>query len=64
MCFQIVEGGEVESTELLTYQLDMIMYTGNPVVGRIVMAAAAKYLTPCILELGGKWSVKSPNHFY
>ncbi len=27
---------------------------GNPKVGRIVMAAAAKHLTPVTLELGGK----------
>lgn len=29
------------------------MYTGGAVVARIVMAAAAKNLTPVILELGG-----------
>lgn len=27
---------------------------GNGKVGRIVMAAAAKHLTPVVLELGGK----------
>ena len=30
------------------------MYPGNAYVGKIVMAAAAKYLTPITLELGGK----------
>jgi hypothetical protein len=29
-------------------------YSGSARVGRIVMAAAAKHLTPVILELGGK----------
>lgn len=29
-------------------------YTGNGAVGRIVLQAAAKHLTPCTLELGGK----------
>jgi hypothetical protein len=29
-------------------------FTGNGIVGRIVMAAAAKHLTPVVLELGGK----------
>lgn len=29
-------------------------FTGNGKVGRIIMAAAAKHLTPVILELGGK----------
>jgi len=33
---------------------DHLMYTGNPAVGRMVMAAAAKNLTPVTLELGGK----------
>jgi coniferyl-aldehyde dehydrogenase len=33
---------------------DHLMYTGNPAVGRQVMAAAAKNLTPVTLELGGK----------
>lgn len=30
------------------------MYTGGQAVGKIVMAAAAKNLTPVLLELGGK----------
>lgn len=33
------------------------MYTGGAGVGRIVMAAAAKNLTPVTLELGGKCPV-------
>lgn len=33
-------------------QYDLIMYTGNGTVGKIVMKAAANYLTPVILELG------------
>ena len=33
---------------------DHLMYTGNPGVGRQVMAAAARNLTPVTLELGGK----------
>ena len=35
-------------------KFDHIFYTGNGAVGRIVMAAAAKHLTPVTLELGGK----------
>ncbi len=50
----VVEGGVEETTELLALQFDHIMYTGNGQVGRIVMAAAAKHLTPVTLELGGK----------
>ncbi|MEH6386140.1 MAG: aldehyde dehydrogenase family protein [Colwellia sp.] len=50
----VVEGGVTETTELLTLSFDHIMYTGNGQVARIVMAAAAKNLTPVTLELGGK----------
>ncbi|MDX3802060.1 aldehyde dehydrogenase family protein [Streptomyces sp. AK04-3B] len=50
----VVEGGAEETTELLAQRFDHIFYTGNGTVGRIVMAAAAKHLTPVTLELGGK----------
>ena len=43
------------STALLKQRFDHIMFTGSPAVGRIVMAAASKYLTPVTLEMGGKW---------
>ncbi|GAA2222740.1 aldehyde dehydrogenase family protein [Herbiconiux moechotypicola] len=50
----VVEGGVEETTELLEQRFDHIFYTGNGTVGRIVMTAAAKHLTPVTLELGGK----------
>ena len=50
----IVEGGVPETTALLEQHFDHIFYTGNGAVGRIVMTAAAKHLTPVTLELGGK----------
>ncbi|MEU1899498.1 aldehyde dehydrogenase family protein [Nocardiopsis dassonvillei] len=50
----VVEGGIPESTALLDERFDHIFYTGNGTVARIVMAAAAKHLTPVTLELGGK----------
>jgi aldehyde dehydrogenase (NAD+) len=53
-CVQVVEGGVKETTELLAQRFDYIFYTGNCAVGRIVMEAAAKNLTPVTLELGGK----------
>jgi aldehyde dehydrogenase (NAD+) len=53
-CIQVVEGGVPETTDLLEQQWDKIFYTGNGNVGRIVMAAAARHLTPVTLELGGK----------
>ena len=51
---RLVEGGVPETTELLAQKFDHIFYTGNGTVGRVVMAAAAKHLTPVTLELGGK----------
>jgi len=51
---QVVEGGVPETTALLREKWDHILYTGNGTVGRIVMEAAAKHLTPVTLELGGK----------
>ena len=53
-CVRVFEGGIPETTAILEQQFDHIMYTGNGTVGRIVMAAAAKHLTPVSLELGGK----------
>ncbi|XP_042531961.1 aldehyde dehydrogenase family 3 member B2 [Dipodomys spectabilis] len=53
-CFAVVLGGPQETSQLLEHQFDYIFFTGSPRVGRIVMAAAAKHLTPITLELGGK----------
>jgi len=53
-CVRVVEGGPDETTLLLKEKFDYIFYTGNTVVGRIVMKAAAEHLTPVTLELGGK----------
>lgn len=53
-CIKVVNGGVPETTELLKHRWDFIMYTGNSMVARIVMAAASKHLTPVLLELGGK----------
>lgn len=50
----LVEGGVPETTDLLEQRFDHIFYTGNGTVGRVVMAAAVKNLTPVTLELGGK----------
>ncbi|KAF8361193.1 hypothetical protein PRIPAC_88116 [Pristionchus pacificus] len=52
--FAVVEGGIPETTELLKERFDHILYTGCPPVAKIIMAAAAKHLTPVTLELGGK----------
>ncbi|KAM0888491.1 hypothetical protein ACQ4PT_028317 [Festuca glaucescens] len=56
-CIKVVEGGVSETTAPLELKWDKIFYTGNSKVGRIVMASAAKHLTPVVLELGGKCPV-------
>ncbi|MFS0515525.1 aldehyde dehydrogenase [Nostoc sp. UIC 10607] len=50
----VVEGGVEASQKLLAEKFDHIFFTGGTAVGKIIMAAAAKYLTPVTLELGGK----------
>ncbi|MFC3883881.1 aldehyde dehydrogenase [Bacillus songklensis] len=50
----VVEGGVEASQALLEEKFDYIFFTGSVAVGRIVMQAAAKHLTPVTLELGGK----------
>lgn len=50
----VVEGGVEESTSLLREPIDYIFFTGSVGVGKVVMEAAAKQLTPLTLELGGK----------
>ena len=52
--FAVVQGGIPETTELLAQKFDVIFFTGSVPVGRVVYEAAAKHLTPVVLELGGK----------
>ncbi|HEY8392701.1 MAG TPA: aldehyde dehydrogenase [Capillibacterium sp.] len=50
----LFEGGREVNATLLDLKFDHIFFTGSVRVGKIVMAAAAKHLTPVTLELGGK----------
>ncbi|MCH1626969.1 aldehyde dehydrogenase [Fredinandcohnia quinoae] len=50
----VIEGGIETSNALLNEKTDYIFFTGSVPVGKIVMEAAAKHLTPVTLELGGK----------
>ena len=50
----VVEGGVEISQQLLAEKFDHIFFTGGTTIGRKVMEAAAKHLTPVTLELGGK----------
>jgi aldehyde dehydrogenase (NAD+) len=49
-----IEGGIETNQALLAEKFDHIFFTGGTAIGRIVMEAAAKHLTPVTLELGGK----------
>lgn len=50
----VVQGNRDVNASLLEQRYDIIFFTGSPSLGRIVMQAAAKHLTPVVLELGGK----------
>ncbi len=58
-CFEdryiaVIEGGREANQQLLTESFDYIFFTGSISVGKMVMEAASKNLTPVTLELGGK----------
>ena len=50
----IVEGNRDVNQMLLAERWDLIFFTGSPALGKMVMEAASKHLTPVVLELGGK----------
>lgn len=50
----VAHGGAEVAEALLRERFDKIFFTGSTRVGRVVMAAAARQLTPLTLELGGK----------
>jgi aldehyde dehydrogenase (NAD+) len=51
---QVVCGDGAVAAGLLEQGFDHVFFTGSGRVGRLVMAAAARHLTPVTLELGGK----------
>ncbi len=50
----VVQGNRDVNAALLEERWDLIFFTGSPALGKIVMGAAARNLTPVVLELGGK----------
>lgn len=50
----VVQGGVDTTQHLLSLKWDHIFFTGSVRVGKIVASAAARFLTPVTLELGGK----------
>jgi len=53
-CYQCVTGAVKVAIRTTETPVDLIIYTGSTEKGRLVAAAAAKNLVPCVLELGGK----------
>lgn len=51
---EVINGAVAETTAVLDLKYDHILYTGSSAVGKVIMRAAAQYLTPITLELGGK----------
>jgi acyl-CoA reductase-like NAD-dependent aldehyde dehydrogenase len=51
---EIVTGDGSTGAALIDAGVDKIMFTGSVATGKRVAAAAAKHLTPVVLELGGK----------
>jgi len=49
-----IAADQLQTTELLKEKFDYIFFTGSSNVGKTIMQAAAKHLTPVTLELGGK----------
>lgn len=50
----VIQGGREANASLLEQKFDYIFFTGSVEVGKLVMNAASKFLTPVTLELGGK----------
>ncbi len=50
----VVTGGRAENQALLEQKFDFVFFTGSQAVGREVLRHTAEYLTPAVLELGGK----------
>jgi aldehyde dehydrogenase (NAD+) len=50
----VIQGGVETSQQILAEKFDHIFFTGGTKIGKIIMEAAAKHLTPVTLELGGK----------
>lgn len=50
----VIEGDTEVNQRLLKEKFDYIFFTGSVNVGKIIMEAASRYLTPVTLELGGK----------
>jgi aldehyde dehydrogenase (NAD+) len=53
-CYKVMCGGIATTTSILNQRWDKIFFTGSGNVGKVVLQAAVKNMTPVALELGGK----------
>ena len=56
----VIDGDHDVADMCLSMNFDKIFYTGSPKIGKHVMEAASKNLTPVVLELGGEngnWAI-------
>lgn len=51
---RVITGGPAEMSYILEKRYDHIFFTGSSKIARFITAAAAKHLTPVVLELGGQ----------
>ena len=52
--YAVVTGASSETQYMLSYKYDHIFFTGSTPVAKHIVAAAARHLTPTVLELGGQ----------
>jgi aldehyde dehydrogenase (NAD+) len=52
--YAFVTGGGPETQYMLTHKYDHVFFTGSTPIAKHIAAAAAKHLTPTVLELGGQ----------
>ena len=50
----VVQGNREVNAELFKQRYDLLFLTGSPSLAKVAAAAQAQYLTPMVLELGGK----------
>ena len=50
----LVQGDRSVNAELFSQRFDLVFFTGSPALAKVLMEAQARYLTPMVLELGGK----------
>ena len=50
----LVQGNRDVNSILFGTRWDFVFYTGSPAIAKVLSAAQADYLTPMVLELGGK----------